>query len=80
MLSSSQDKLKESEKKEELQLIVSKEEHAMISSSPIEVEQDDKAHQDETYTTCTVTPTSEDKSGMIALRTIPVYLRNGDRR
>ena len=78
MLSSSQDKVKESAK-EELQLNVSKEEHFMISSSPIEVEQDDKAHQDETYSTCTVTLTSEDKSGMVALRTIPVYLRNGGR-
>ena len=80
MLSSSQDKVKELDKKEELQLIVRKEEHVMISSSPIEVEQDNKAHQDETFTTCTVTPTSKDKLGMVALRTIPVYPRNGDRK
>ena len=76
--SQDQDKVKEPEKKEELQLISSEEEHAMTSSSPNEVEHGDKAHQDGTYTI--VMPTLEDKSGMIALRTIPVYLKNGSRK
>ena len=78
MLLSSQDKVIEPKKKEELRLISSKEEHAMTSSSPNEMEKDDKVHQDGTYTI--VTPTSEDKSGMITLGTISVHLKDGGRK
>jgi len=42
------------------------------------MESTDKVQQDGTYTT--VTPTPEDKPGINALRTIPVYLNNGSRK
>jgi len=79
VLLSSQDKVTEPKRKEEYQLISSKEEQVAANKSPNEVESND-VNKDWDGTFTTVTPMSENKSGMIALRTIPVYLSNGSRK
>jgi len=70
----------EPKRKEEYRLISSKEEQVVANKSPDEVESNDDVHKDQDGTFTTVTPTSGNKSGMIALRMIPVYMSNGSRK
>ena len=70
----------ENEKKEEPQLIVKQDESTNESNCCNEGESKDRIGQlDDTYTTVTQ-PGAAQTSGTIALRTIPVYLKNGTRK
>ena len=81
VLLSSQNKVIEPKKKEEYRLISSKEQVAANKASN-EVESSDEVQKAQNETFITVIQSSENKSGsyMIAFRTIPVYLSNGNRK